>query len=341
MWDDFVTSLLAAGPRAGAAGDPSVLHLFDEPSVSLDGRDRVPVPEGCKRPLVFVALHRGQVDRRYAASALWPIGDDERASGNLRSSLWRLNRAKIEILDCRKRFLALRPEIVTDLHVIGDWAARLISGRATPTDLGVLPHGVDALELVPCQNSAHGLNCCLRSASVLIRLVCLFMVRVPGWLALLARSDAARDAEILVLRHEVAVLRRQVAFPRPDWADRAVLAALARLLPGRLRMHRIVTLGTLLAWYRRLVTRKWTYPDASGRPPVPAGVRALGAALAQGVDPGGVRQADGLAECLDRARCQRSPQRMAARFHRRGIRQLADCFRACDSEALLGMSGWT
>jgi hypothetical protein len=105
---------------------------------------------------------------------------------------------------------------------------------------------------------------------VLIRLVCLFMVRVPGWLALLARSDAARDAEILVLRHEVAVLRRQVAFPRPDWADRAVLAALARLLPGRLRMHRIVTLGTLLAWYRRLVTRKWTYPDASGRPPVPA-----------------------------------------------------------------------
>jgi len=116
---------------------------------------------------------------------------------------------------------------------------------------------------------------------VLIRLVYLFSVRVFGWPVLLARVDAAKDTEILVLRHEVAVLRRQVAYPKPDWADRAVLAALARLLPGHLRRHRIVAPATLLAWHRRLVKKKWTYPGTPGRPPVPAEVRALVEQLAR------------------------------------------------------------
>jgi hypothetical protein len=110
---------------------------------------------------------------------------------------------------------------------------------------------------------------------VLFRLAYLLMIRLFSWLALLARSNTAKDVEILVLRHEVAVLRRQVTRPEPNWADRAVIAALARLLPRHLRLHRIVTPGTLLAWHRRLVKNRWTYPNATGRPPVPEEIREL------------------------------------------------------------------
>jgi putative transposase len=116
---------------------------------------------------------------------------------------------------------------------------------------------------------------------VLIRLLYLLMIRLFGWVALLARSGISKDVEILVLRHEVAVLRRQVARPKPDWADRAVITALARLLPRHLQLRRIVAPATLLAWHQRIVKEKWTHPNATGRPPVPEEIRELVRRLAR------------------------------------------------------------
>jgi DNA-binding SARP family transcriptional activator len=139
-----VTASLFALPDPAAA----VLHLCGGPYVTVGPRRRE-VPEGSKRLLAYVALRRTRVERRQAAAALWPDVDEVRASGNLRSALWRLRTAGVDLLAADKWFLRLRDGVPVDVHLLDDWATRLIRGAPRPADLAVLPSLADALELLP------------------------------------------------------------------------------------------------------------------------------------------------------------------------------------------------
>lgn len=141
---DWVKTL-AGSPRISGT---VVLHLFGGPYLTVDDR-RVEVPEGSKRLLAFVALHDGRVERRYAAGTLWPVGDDVRAGGNLRSALWRLRRACMPLIAADKFSLSLGETVLVDYHVVNQWANRLTSGCHTEADLVVRPWGLDSLDLLP------------------------------------------------------------------------------------------------------------------------------------------------------------------------------------------------
>jgi putative transposase len=95
----------------------------------------------------------------------------------------------------------------------------------------------------------------------------LIFSRLLSWLMLLARASSSKDIELLVLRHEVALLRRTNPRPRLNWADQAVFAALIRHLPTSLRAYRLITPATVARWHHRLLTKKWTYPHRAARPP--------------------------------------------------------------------------
>jgi DNA-binding SARP family transcriptional activator len=133
--------------HAGHLESP-VVHLFDGPYVTL-GTRRQEVPEGSKQLLAFVAVRRRRVERRHAAGTLWPFGDEARAAGNLRSALWRLRRAGIDVMVADKCSLALNADVLVDLHIIDQWATRVIEGTPIESDLAISASWADALDLLP------------------------------------------------------------------------------------------------------------------------------------------------------------------------------------------------
>lgn len=142
MFADLIDELAADQAPNGT------LHLFGGPFFRQSGQ-RFDVPEGSKRLLVLVALRKGRIERRYVAGALWPVGDDDRAAGNLRSALWRLNKVGIDIIEADKNCLSLKRGVAIDVSLVNSWAGRLIVGKPTPCDLDVLPESIDGLDLLP------------------------------------------------------------------------------------------------------------------------------------------------------------------------------------------------
>jgi DNA-binding SARP family transcriptional activator len=124
------------------------LSLLGGPIVIKNGH-RQEIPEGSKRLLVFVTLNGGRVSRRHAAGTLWPWRDDDRAAGNLRSALWRLRGAGIDVLHADKCTLYLGPEVSVDIMQLSRWATRIINCSEDGTDLGPFFLNPEALNLLP------------------------------------------------------------------------------------------------------------------------------------------------------------------------------------------------
>jgi DNA-binding SARP family transcriptional activator len=124
------------------------LCLLGGPFIIKGGR-RFEIPNGIKRPLVFVALKGGRVSRQYAAGTLWPNGDDERAAGNLRSALWRMRAAGLDVLCADRQLLYLDSEVTVDITQLSRWATKVIDGGADGFDLGTIEFNPQKSDLLP------------------------------------------------------------------------------------------------------------------------------------------------------------------------------------------------
>jgi DNA-binding SARP family transcriptional activator len=145
MTASFVADLIAA---AHNGDNPPVLHLFDDPYLLLDGRRRE-LPEGSKRLVAFLALSEQRIGRRAAACRLWPTVTESRAAGNLRSALWRLRGAGLDVVETDKDALALRKDMLVDIELIFEWAARMIGDAGTERDLACGAWRTRCVELLP------------------------------------------------------------------------------------------------------------------------------------------------------------------------------------------------
>lgn len=204
------TSLAVAPLILAVAGSRAALHLFSGPRIVVDER-LVDVPEGSKRLIVFLTLQRRNLERGWLAGMLWPDGENSRAMGNLRSSLWRLKRAGIDILEASKWTIKLRDDISTDIEGFDQWAARLINRAPREADLKIPPCLQEALDFLPTwpedwlimerERIRHRALCALESLSSFL-------------------SDAGRFAEAV----EAATIA-VCADPLRDSAQRALIDA--------------------------------------------------------------------------------------------------------------------
>jgi DNA-binding SARP family transcriptional activator len=134
--------------HADTAPSSPEVRLIGALSVHHGGR-RLPLPSGSHRLLAYLALHPAGVDRRHVAGVLWPDVDDKRAVGNLRSALWRLQQVNCPLVSVEPSTLRLREGVEVDIARLEAWAARVLSGAATPADLVVDPRPIADLELLP------------------------------------------------------------------------------------------------------------------------------------------------------------------------------------------------